>query len=185
MPDYLWKSIFATLVCSLLHLLEDPEKLEHVILMFTKKFMIIYFILKNYIEEMFKSSENNFHSRLFKSFISTGHTWKNCNESLWCYRKEPHQAPSRPENTVRYGNEVTCRPPAFMWYPSTPARIVRTNILPSTNGNGQVTSGFFARPMNLSNHENSLDSFASIISLLIHFSHRKYPSTAKDNVLDI
>lgn len=81
--------------------------------------------------------------------------------------------------TVRYGNDVTCRPPTLIWYPSTPARMVKINSLPSTNGNGQVTSGFCSRPMNRLNHEVVLDSFESTASSRIHFSHLLYPSTAK------
>ena len=80
--------------------------------------------------------------------------------------------------TGRYGNEVTCRPPTLIWYPSTPARKVRTNNFPSTKGNGQVTSGFCSRPINLLNHEVVLDSFESTLSSRIHFSHLKCSSTA-------
>lgn len=83
--------------------------------------------------------------------------------------------------TVRYGNEVTWRPPILIWYPSTPARNVRTNILPSTKGNGQVISGFCSRPINRLNQDVVLDSLESIMSFRIHFSHRLYPSTAKYN----
>lgn len=53
------------------------------------------------------------------------------------------------------------------------------NSLPSTKGKGQVISGFFARPMNLLNHEVVLDSLESTTSLRIHFSHLRNPSTVE------
>lgn len=71
------------------------------------------------------------------------------------------------------------RPPTLIWYPSTPAWIVRTNIFPSENGNGHLISGFFARPMNLLNHELVFVSFDSTTSCQSHFSHFLSPSTAR------
>jgi len=83
------------------------------------------------------------------------------------------------KHTGRYGNEVTCWPPTLTWYPSTPARKVKINNLPSAKGKGHVIAGFFARPMNLCNHEVVLDPFESTISLRAHFSHLSNPSTVQ------
>lgn len=72
-----------------------------------------------------------------------------------------------------------CRPPTLMWYPSTPARNVKLKSLPSEKGNGHVIAGFFARPMNLCNHEVLFDAFESTLSLRTHFSHLLNPSTVQ------
>lgn len=62
--------------------------------------------------------------------------------------------------------------------------MVNTNNLPSTKGKGQVTSGFWARPMNRLNHVDVRDSFESTTSLRIHFSHLGNPSTVKDSTFN-